>query len=298
MTTADDTIPALIAEISHFNPSVRLSAFRSLSKLGSVARQALPNLTVALSDQDSKIREGAAQAIGQLGREAMPTLVRMLTHPDKYVRRNAVWGLGKLGPQAKAVLGELCQALKDEDPRTAAGAAQALGSMGPEATAAVPMLAEAMRGTNIVLCRLAAKALSLIGRPALATLISHLNHHDPFVKGEAAVALGWMGPTAAAAVQPLIELLRGVQAKRPSPSSYASGLLGAGTPTTPVAPPSAVSDKNQTEEGTRTNAVTALGRIGRDAMTALPYLQDALTDGCESVRRAAEVSIRQVQGVE
>lgn len=294
-SSADETVPALIAEIQHFNPTVRLSAFRSLSKLGSDARQALPDLTRALNDDDAKIREGAAQAIGQLGREAMPTLVRMLTHPDKYVRRNAVWGLGKLGPQARSVMHDLCQALKDEDPRTAAGAAQALGSMGAEAAPAVPMLAEAMRGTNIVLCRLAAKALSQIGRSALATLISHLKHHDPFVKGEAAVALGWMGPAAAAAVQTLIDLLR--TAKKPT-SQYASGLLGAGTPTTPVAPPSPVAADNQTEEGTRINAVTALGRIGPDALTALPYLQDALADPCEAVRRAAEVAIRQVQGVE
>ncbi|QEL20255.1 HEAT repeat domain-containing protein [Limnoglobus roseus] len=298
MTTADESLAALIADTQHFSPSVRLSAFRSLSKLGVVANQALPDLTNALNDEDAKIREGAAQAIGQLGREAMPTMVRMLTHPDKYVRRNAVWGLGKLGPQAKAVMGELCQALKDEDPRTAAGAAQAIGSMGAEAAPAVPQLAEAMRGTNIVLCRLAAKALSQIGRPSLATLISHLKHHDPFVKGEAAVALGWMGPAAAAAVQPLTELLRGSQMRKASPSQYASGLLGCGTPTTPVAPPSPVAADNQTEEGTRINAVTALGRIGPDAMTALPYLQDALTDASDSVRRAAEVAIRQVQGVE
>lgn len=298
MTTADDSLSTLIADIKHHSPSVRLSAFRSLSKLGASARQALPELTAALNDKDAKIREGAAQAIGQLGRDALPTMVRMLTHPDKYVRRNAVWGLGKLGPQAKPAMHDICQALKDEDARTAAGAAQALGSMGAEATAAVPVLAEAMRGTNIVLCRLAAKALSQIGRPALATLVTHLKHHDPFVRGEAAVALGWMGPAAAAAVQPLIDLLRGGARPRKPPSTYASGLLGHGTPTTPVAPPSPTAAENQSEEGTRLNAVTALGRIGPDAMTALPYLQDALTDHSEAVRRAAEVAVRQVQGVE
>ena len=77
--------------------------------------------------------------------------------------------------------------------RTASGAAQALGNMGADGAEAVPQLAEAMRGTNIVLCRLAAKALSQIGPPALATLIAHLQHADPFVRGESALAIGWMG---------------------------------------------------------------------------------------------------------
>jgi HEAT repeat protein len=102
-------------------------------------------------------------------------------------------------PLARPVLGELCKALKDADPRTASGAAQALGNMGADGAEAVLPLAEAMRGTNIVLCRLAAKALSQIGRPALPTLITHLRHHDPFVRGEAALAVGWIGPAAAAA---------------------------------------------------------------------------------------------------
>src|SRR5207237_5448832 len=135
--------------------------------------------------------------------------------PAKSAPRNAVWGLAKLGPLAKAVLPDLCHALQDPDPRTASGAAQALGSMGAEGAEAVPALAEAMRGTNIVLCRLAAKALSQIGRPALPTLITHLRHHDPFVRGEAAVALGWMGPAAAPAVPHLVEVLRAKPAARP-----------------------------------------------------------------------------------
>ena len=75
-------------------------------------------------------------------------------------------------------------------------------------------------------------------------------------------------------------------------------MLGHGTPTTPVAPPSPVVSDSQSEEAARINAITALGRIGPDAMTAMSYLQDALTDRSEPVRRAAEVSIRQVQGVE
>jgi HEAT repeat protein len=296
MTTADDTLPALIADTHHHNPSIRLGALRSITKLGALARNALPDLTTALNDSDPRVREGAAQAIGQLGRDAIPVLVRMLSHSDKYIRRNAVWGLGKLGSQAKGVIFDLCRSLKDEDARTASGAAQAIGNMGEDAATAVPNLAEAMRGTNIVLCRLAAKALSQIGRPALSTLIVHLKHHDPFICGEAAVALGWMGPKAASAVSHLIDILRKVKPK--SGQAVAQDLLGHPTPVTPIAPVNGTTGEQSPEEAARASVITALGRIGPDAITALPYLQDALHDPSDPVRRAAEIAIRLVQGVE
>ena len=127
MTTADESVQALIADVRHGGPNARLAALRGLGKMGAVTRVALPELTTALNDADGRVREAAAQAIGQVGRDGLGTLVRMLTHPDKYVRRHAVWGLGKVGAAAKPAMNDLCRALKDEDARTASGAAQALG---------------------------------------------------------------------------------------------------------------------------------------------------------------------------
>lgn len=291
MTTADDPLPDLMTNTKHKSPAVRLGAVKALGKLGWQAKEALPVLSAALGDGDAKVREAAAAAVGQLGPDAVPTLAGMLNHPDKYVRRNAVWGLGKLGPLARPVLSELCHALQDEDPRTASGAAQALGAMGADGADAVPALAEAMRGTNIVLCRLAAKALSQVGRPALPTLVTHLKHHDPFVRGEAAVALGWMGPAAAPAVVQLVEVMRAKPAALPTP---AGGVVPTGTPPTAVAP--SPGEPPATEDGCRASAAQALGRIGPAAASAVPFLQQALTDPCAAVRQAAELSLRQVRG--
>ena len=290
MTTADDPLPDLMTNTRHKSPAIRLGAVKALGKLGWLARDALPALTTALDDPDAKVREAAAQAVGQLGPDAVPTLAGMLTHRDKYVRRNAVWGLGKLGPLARAVLPDLCRALQDEDPRTASGAAQALGNMGADGADAVPALAEAMRGTNIVLCRLASKALSQIGRPALPTLITHLRHHDPFVRGEAAVALGWMGLAAGPAVMYLIEVMEAL----PGAARPAAAPVGTGTPPTGVTPTPA--DPPSPEDGCRAGAAQALGRIGPAAAAAVPALQQALTDPCAAVRQAAELSLRQIRG--
>lgn len=283
----------LVRGLVHPQASHRSLTARELGRLGAQAAGALPALLAAVDDADQSVREAAVQAIANFGPQAVGPLTGFLSHSDKYVRRNAIWGLGKLGHVARTAMGALCAALHDADPRTASGAAQALGNLGATAAPAVPALAEAMRGTNVVLCRLAAKALSQIGPPAVPTLLAHLNHHDPFIRGEAAMAIGWVGPAAAAAVPALLEIVRsGV----PGPSRTASSTAYAGSGIgTPVAPPSAGESGNP-EETSRIAAVTALGRIGRAASAAVAVLTDAAAEPGESIRAAAALALRQIQG--
>jgi HEAT repeat protein len=283
--TADDPVPELIRLLTGRTPQPnRLAALHALGRLGEKAMSARTWLVAAAFDDDPKVRIAAAQALGHLGPDAAPALARLLVHSDKYVRRNATWGLGKLGAKSKPVLKDLCRALKDADPRTAAGAAQALGAMGTHGADAVPDLAEAMRGTNVVLCRLAAKALSEIGPPAKAELIAHLSHHDPFIRGEAAVALGWMGPAAADAVPHLMAVLTTL----PKPGT--------------LAPPAAAPKNDGTgesatpDDNARMFAAQALGRIGPAAADALPALAQALNDPHPSVGAAAKLAIKLVRG--
>lgn len=282
----------LVRGLVHSQPANRIRAARELGKQGTEAVGSLPALTAAVDDPDQSVREAAVQALSHFGTAAVGPLTQLLSHPDKYVRRNATWGLGKLGHQARTAMAALCAALHDTDPRTASGAAQALGNLGATAAPAVPALTEAMRGTNVVLCRLAAKALSQIGPPAVPTLLAHLNHHDPFVRGEAAMAIGWIGPAAAAAVPALLEIVRAGSAvsTRATVSTYAGSGIG-----TPIAPPQAC-DGGGAEETSRAAAITALGRIGSAAAVALSVLGDAAEEPSEPIRAAAAVALRQIQG--
>ena len=280
ISTAHDPLPDLLRNLRSPTADVRCRAAKSLSRLGRLAVDAAAALSHAVNDAEAEVREAAAQALGQMGPDALPHLTRMCSHHDKYVRRHAVWSLGKLGAQAAAALPVLCRALKDVDPRTASGAAQTLGGLGPAAGEAVPMLTEAMRGTNIVLCRLASKALSEIGLPALPALLDHLRHTDPFVRGEAALAVGWIGPTAAEATVPLIETLA---LGRPP-------LLEAELPIDETAPTGTATP----DEAGRTNAAVALGRIGPKARIAVTALKHALRDPSEHVRIAAKIALRQI----
>jgi HEAT repeat protein len=303
MTHTDDPLPDLLRTLRGAAPIDRARAARDLGRLGWLACDAIPALVRAAADDDLKVREAAAQAVGQMGPEALPALQRFLQHDDKYVRRQAVWALGRLGPLARPALPDLCSALRDGDPRTASGAAQALGNLGAQGADAVPALAEAMRGTNIVLCRLAAKALSQIGTPALTTLIAHLQHTDPFVRGETALALGWMGARARSAVPYLAKLVRGSDrglSDTPPPvgALSASAVFG-GSPAgsemlTPTVP--AASTEGSADETCRVYSAQALGKIGPAAVNALPDLKAAARFGPDALREAAQLAVRLVQG--
>jgi HEAT repeat protein len=311
--TEDDPLPDLVRGLKSEISADRLRAARNLGRLGWLAREALPALVVALNDSEAKVREASAHAIGLMGPDALPTLITMLAHTDKYVRRKAVWAMGKLGPLAIPALADLCAALKDIDPRTGSGAAQALGNMGIDGAESVPALAEAMRGTNIVLCRLAAKALSQIGTPAVATLIAHLQHSDPFVRGESALAIGWMGAIARSAVPFLAGIVRGPRTYPPRAFPTPTPVLKPPPPRmdvetvdpdhlnsespTPTETPHPATDASSPEESCRIHAAQALGRIGPPAASALADLREVLNSGPEPLRRAAEQSIRQIQGV-
>ncbi|MCS7021078.1 MAG: HEAT repeat domain-containing protein [Gemmataceae bacterium] len=306
LPVSDDPLPELVAALQSGDAAQRLRAARDLGRLGPLASEALSDLMRATQDSDSRVREAAAAAIGGMGSVALPELTTLLRHADKYVRRQAVWALGRLGRAAQPALPALCTALKDSDPRTASGAAQALGNLGDAGTAAIPALTEAMCGTNIVLCRLAAKALSQIGLPALSTLIAHLYHHDPFVRGEAALAVGWLGPTAQAAVPHLARLLREAEWGNAAEANHPvlpleqrrTPLRASDSDADSATPPQLTCESGEEalppEYSSLVHAALSLGRLGRSARTALPVLHTAAERGFPALRRAARQAIEHI----
>lgn len=287
----DEPISELLRGLKSPLPAFRAKAARALAKHGPVGNDAFNQLLTLTSDPEQIVRESAVQGLTGFGMHALPAFVKLLGHACKYVRRNAVWGLAKLGPDARPALPNLLPVLKDADPRTATGAAQALGAIGPTAADAVPALAEAMRGTNVVLCRMAAKALSQIGTPALSTLVTHLKHHDPFVRGEAAVALGWIGPAAAPAVPHLLELLAGGSGRyKKLERDWIDRGSGAMTPVA-TPPPAPAAD-----DSVFMQVIQALGRIGPGATDAEVRLHELLEDPRDSVRSAVLMAVRCIRG--
>lgn len=272
-------------------PRQRLKALKSIVRHCPAGIECFESLSRLIYDPDHNVRELAMQGIGTYGNFAFDVLLGCLHHHCKYVRRQAVWGLGKLQAFAHPAVRELCERLKDTDSRTAGGAAQALGAIGRDAGDAVPALAEAMRGTNVVLCRLASKALSQIGAPAIPTLITHLGHHDPFVRGETAFALGWIGESASQAV-PMLTATLLTWIRKNLTEQAADGNSGIHERITPVAQ---TKQSDSTEEGSLILIVQALGRMGTVAKEAVPVLQTMSRNGRGRLKEVAIQSLDQIR---
>jgi HEAT repeat protein len=127
-------------------------------------------LVKSLSDQDSHVRAGAADALGQIGgaaKEAVPALIKALGDPDANVRGRAAEALGGIGREVLETVPALIKSLGDPEVVTRWNAAQALGEIGPGAKDAVPELERlAEKDPQEFVRRPARKALEKIRKQA------------------------------------------------------------------------------------------------------------------------------------
>jgi HEAT repeats len=103
-----------------------------LSQLGLQAKEAGPDLIIALKSNHTSVRENAALALGNISPEttiAVPALTEALRDPEMTVRRQAAVALGRLGPEAKVALPALERAGHDTDHLVRQAARQAVGQI-------------------------------------------------------------------------------------------------------------------------------------------------------------------------
>ncbi len=215
---AKAAIPKLIRLIQHgSNKSGFLEdLLKVLVQVDPEGKECVPVLIEALSHQELEVVDTAAQCLGLLGpraKDAIPALATSVTRDfrkefvnDYDPQVHATKALRRFGPRAKSAIPALIGALKycrtippDQDgfdrggldPRgdyrnwqTAAAAAQVLGSFQTGAKAAVPALIEAIRTRE-------------------------KDNANFFVRREAILALGRIGPDAKAAIPVLRELMTG-----------------------------------------------------------------------------------------
>lgn len=242
--TAHETAPALVAALSDQNDAVRAKAAEALGRIGeSVAEIAVPGLMRALRDQDIVASAHAATALGQMGQMAelaIPSLIDLLQHINAKMRASSAESLGKLGRDVFGAASGLERACRDDDPDVRCKAILALGRLGlPAATTKQRVLAGLTDASSQVrlaavdtLCkwgnldestwslllpilddpnedvRLHATTVlpRLMGATAevIEVLCRRLQDDIDVIQIQAALALGDLGPVAAAAAESLL----------------------------------------------------------------------------------------------
>jgi HEAT repeat protein len=152
----EEAAPGLLAALDDKHRTVRAAAARSLGRLG-VVEAAKPLIEALVS---GRVPHGVAgQALVELGPVAVPELRAIAEHPSYRLRATAIALLGLIGDSADSPLAVRC--LGDPSADVRAAAADTLARIG--------------------------------GPPAEGALRSALDDRIPFVRANAAVALGVIG---------------------------------------------------------------------------------------------------------
>ena len=171
-------------------------------------------------------------------------------------------------------------ALQHKDPTVQYDAAEALGDIGDE-RAVEPLLAALKNDETGGVRWKAAEALSKLGTPAVAGLISALQHDDDDVRWKAAIALGEIGDPQA--IPSLINVLCDEDRFVRSRAAYALSMIGE------AAVDPLIHALREGDGNLRWGAAIALGKIQNPR--AIDPLIHALADKYENVRAESAAAL-------
>ena len=235
--------------LSHENEAVRYGTSQVLLRIRFISG------ALELRSNNDLIRCGATQALKETEAHIIePDLAEKLGDPSELVRLGAAQALEVVADCLSSELVDaLIAALGDENKDVRQQATRVLRHAGRSGQRAIRPLLERLTDNNVSVRLGAAQALARVAShpEAIPALIGGLRDGRESVREGVAHALRFIGPTAEAAVGPLIIALR-------------DGI-----------------------EGVRFQSAHALGSIGARAQRAVPALLERLSDPSERVQRAA-----------
>lgn len=204
----DLLLPELTRVLENSPPEVTRDALLAFAAVG---EPAVPEMVRMLQYEDMRpLVSRVLAALGPQAVEAVPALVEVLPESEPLAQREILMALAAIGPPAQAAVPRIAPLLEDENAQVRYGAAYALGKIGPAAAEAVPNLLAQLTSEDSFYRVISAWALSHVAprkaevtRAIAPLLVGALRHERPFVRVEAAEALGRLGPAARPAVREL-----------------------------------------------------------------------------------------------
>ncbi|MCH7872853.1 MAG: HEAT repeat domain-containing protein, partial [Planctomycetes bacterium] len=288
---AKDAVPALIATLENAKCKIQIAAAYALGHIGDAAVDAVPALVAALEDLDCDVRRAAVFSLGRIGNaadDAVPALLATARRQDLTLRANAAAALGLVEPTSAEIVATLVKLLHDEDAHVRYAATQSVVEIGKEAKAAIPALIANINDVDGKFSVNAIEALNRFGpdaKDAVPALVEALV--DPSAGRAAAELLGNLRADAKDAVPALIKALTiameegceqeedDAEMDQPEVEEWDAGFrrlvaeaLGKIGPAAKVVP-SLVKALGDKYSSVRQYAASALGKIGRPALSAV-----------------------------
>lgn len=248
-------------------------AIDEIAQSGQNAKPAIDELVKATAHKSGRVRWHAARAIGLVGEDAIgqiPTLVALLGDDDPIVVAQAAAAIGHIRADDErtdtpaqdaaiyaAAIAPLTKTALHSDPRARRAALRALRGLHASPQALAPLLAKQLADADPSVVLPAMHTLADMGDDAVPLLVESLK--DPQSRYWASVALAEVGPSAAAAVEPLTTVV----------------------------------STGETEE--RLQALLTLGAIGEKAGAAVPAMIQALESNDPALQFAAAFALGQLR---
>jgi len=250
---------------------------------------AVPGLVRALRDRDNWVSALAAEALGQMGDSAdgaIPALVRSLFHPNSEVRRNSAEALGKMSGAAAGVRQSLETAARDHDGGVRGQAIRALGAIGVPTPASTQAVLAGLQDLDPQVRAAAVESVGQWGEPSaavLSTVLLLLDDSNDQVKVQVTKVL----PKLAGATPEVIDGLcrRLLEDDSDWVQVYAALALGKLGPAAAAAGASLLRAVQTGEVSVREQAMRAIAMIQPPETT--DALAAGLKDACGDIRRVA-----------
>ncbi len=225
--------------------------------------------------------------------------VSQATHYIPELRREAMRALAALGPGAAPALPVLVRGTRDESEDVRFWAVEALGRIGPGARSAAPALVVVMSDDVRRVQEAARRALEQIGPASAPVLLPALHAADPWLRANAAEALGTVAEPKREVVTALTRLLADDSLWVRASAAWAIGQLGEGARQAARPLAAALAEELRRDPALADHAVHvrvehytfALGRLGHHADDAVPLVLSVFHDGDDSLRASAAVAL-------
>lgn len=268
-------VPALTKLLKDQETDVRSEALMALGRIGDPG--SVSAITAALDDPLTPVQYSAAYALGNMGTTAAGAAGKLeakMTSDDEFLRTIAAWAANRVKPGDKEIQSQtaalMCNSLKSENQGVRLAAARALGDLGLEGDLAQEALECALSDDEFSVRDHAIDAVLILGDKAVEPATKALQRKE--ARAGAARLLGRIGPGAKKAVPALIQALQDEDRREVRLDIlYAMGAIG---PVPASSVPTLTSDLGKDDVHVQIGATYALGKVGKEAKSALPAIQE------------------------
>lgn len=275
---------------------VRQAAVSSLRKVPEAAEGQLGKLKGLLDDPSAKLRASALLALSSVGQRAADLAhqaATLLADPDVDVKKAAIRALGSFRSAPTLAISQMDWLGYHGDPDIRLLVLESLSKLSDQATSSLPLFEASLDHENNAIRLAALEGFSMIEtqpEKQLPILVRALDDTDQEIRHASLKAMTSLDDAAAGAIPALIrrleesedrEMALGVLRRLPSETDYLDNYVSA---------------LEHDDPGVRAFGCRALGKLGKEAESALPALRQARRDRYRFVREQADEAIKRIEG--